>query len=334
MLSKLADIRGVSGDETKIRRFISEKLADRGIENSIDTMGNLIARKNRGRFETPPLLSAHMDEVGLMITGIRQGGLLNFIPVGGIDSRVLVAKRVKIGRDGLPGVIGAKPIHLQKKEEQQKPYKEESLYIDAGFNSRGEAEKYICIGDYAAFDVNCTKMDKGFYRGKAFDDRAGCLVLLKLLLENNSLCFNAVFTVQEEVGTRGAMIAAYALRPQKALVVEATASADTPETEKEMSSTVLGKGPAISLMDRTILVDREMRDELAGCAVRAGIPFQFRRFTGAGTEGGAIAYSREGVKTAVIAVPCRYIHSPHCVLKESDLQATVSLTRAWLEDNQ
>ncbi|MDY6826992.1 MAG: M42 family peptidase [Bacillota bacterium] len=334
MLSELADIQGVSGDEAKVRRFISEKLAGRGIETSVDTMGNFIARKNRGKLATPPMLSAHMDEVGLMITSIRQGGLLNFQTVGGIDSRVLVAKRVKIGREGLRGVIGAKPIHLQKKEEQEKPYKQESLYIDAGFNSREEAEKYISTGDYAVFDVSCIKMGNGFYRGKAFDDRAGCLVLLELLLENSDLCFNAAFTVQEEVGTRGAMVTAYTLQPQKALVVEATASADTPETEKEMSSTILGKGPAISLMDKTILVDRKMRDELADCAVRAGIPFQFRRFTGAGTEGGAIAYSREGVKTAVIAVPCRYIHSPHCVLKESDLQATVSLARAWLENNQ
>lgn len=333
MLAELSNLRAVSGNEGLVRRFILDKLADVRVNTTVDTMGNLLVRKGKSD-NRPIMLSAHMDEVGLMVITIEKNGLLKFKPVGGIDSRVLIGKRVRIGNDGLPGVIGAKPVHLQKKNEQDKPFDADSLYIDAGFMNSGEAEKYVAIGEFATFDADCVAFGDGFYRGKAFDDRAGCLILLKLLLEKNDLSFSAAFTVQEEVGTRGAAVAAYALNPRIAMVVEATAAGDTPETGKETSGTVIGAGPAISLMDRTIIVNRKLRDEIAAVAEKASLPYQYRRFTGAGTEGGAIALSREGVETAVVSIPCRYIHSPHSVLKESDLNTALSLVRGWLELRQ
>ncbi len=334
MLAELADLNGVSGNEKAVRRFLLNRLEGARACSTVDTMGNLFVRKGAESSKRRVMLSAHMDEVGLMITSIQKSGLLKFKPVGGIDARMLVAKRLRIGDKGLPGVIGAKPFHLQEKDEQKKPFREESLCIDAGFAGREEAEKHVKPGDYVSFDSACTALGEGYFRGKAFDDRAGCLILLELLLENNGLNFDAAFTVQEEVGTRGAEVAAYRLQPQKALVVEATAAGDTPETEKDAVSTSLGKGPAISIMDRTIMVSRELREELAEAAEEAGVPYQYRRLTGAGTEGGAISLSREGVKTAVISVPCRYIHSPHSVVKESDINHTLSLVRAWLERRQ
>ncbi|MGM0688420.1 MAG: M42 family metallopeptidase [Bacillota bacterium] len=334
MLAELADLNGVSGDEGIVRRVLVEKLDQFKSRTAVDTMGNFLVRKGSKNNNPRIMLSAHMDEVGLMIMSIHESGLLRFKPVGGIDKRVLVAKRVKIGLPGLPGVIGTKPVHLQKKGEQKKPFDEEKLYIDGGFKNRSEAEKNVQIGDYVTFDSPCIELGDGFYRGKAFDDRAGCQILLELLLENNGLVFDAAFTVQEEVGARGAAVAAYTLQPEIALTVETTAAADTPETEKESVSTALGAGPAISIMDRTIMVSRDMREGLVEAAVKAGVSYQFRRFTGAGTEAGIIALTREGIKTAVVAVPCRYIHSPNSVLQEKDIRATVNLIRAWIECRQ
>ncbi len=333
MLTELSNLSGVSGNEGEVRSYLLDRLGNGQLKVTVDSIGNLLIRKGKQKRRSV-MLSAHMDEVGLMIMDIRKNGLLRFMPVGGIDSRVLVAKRVKVGSCALPGVIGSKPIHLQKKDEQNKPFREESLFIDCGFKNRAEASEYVKIGEYAAFDVSCKTLGKAAYMGKAFDDRAGCLILLSLLLEKNGLSFDVAFTVQEEVGTRGAQVAAFTLEPEKALVVEATAAADTPETEQDASSTMLGCGPAISLMDRTILVDSRMRKELVTVAEKTGTAYQFRRFTGAGTEGGAVAYSRSGVKTAVVAVPCRYIHSPHSILYESDLKSTIDLVRGWLEEQQ
>ncbi|HSW35754.1 MAG TPA: M42 family metallopeptidase [Candidatus Limnocylindrales bacterium] len=334
MLTELSNLRGVSGDEGAVRQVIAGYLKDSTAKMTTDTMGNLLVRKGEVVGKPRIMLSAHMDEVGLMVMAIEKSGYLKFKPVGGIDTRVLVAKRLRVGAKGLLGVIGSKAIHLQKMGEQKKPYDEETLYIDCGFKSREEAEKHVKTGDYVTFDSSCVALGDGFYRGKAFDDRVGCAVLLELLLEQNSLVFDAAFTVQEEIGTRGASVAAYTLKPQVALVVEATAAGDTPDTAKEAVSTNLGQGPAISIMDRSILVDRKVRQQLVEAATAAAVPYQFRRFTGAATEAGTIALSREGVKTGVVAVPCRYIHSPHNILQESDLKATVSLIRAWLEAQQ
>ncbi len=331
-LKELSDLPGVSGCEKAVREALIERLKGGPLTWRNDTMGNLLVRKNGKRSPSCRImLAAHMDEVGLMITSIEKGGHLKFRPVGGIDLRVLVSKRVRVGGEGIPGVIGSKAIHLQKASERRKPFELDQLYIDIGARNKEEAEKHVQIGAYASFDTTCISLGDGCLRGKAFDDRAGCAVLLELLLEKSGPSFDAAFTVQEEVGLRGAQVAAYTLQPQLALAVEATAAADTPDTGEERSATLLGAGPAISFMDRTLIADREIFKGLIEAGERAGIPFQLRRFTGGGTDAGAIALSREGVKAGVVAVPCRYIHSPCGLLKESDFEHTVSLVRAWLE---
>lgn len=334
MLAELANQRGVSGDEGAVRQFIIDKLSNFRGDITVDTMGNLLVRKGHVKDGPGIMLSAHMDEVGLMIISIQKNGLLKFKAVGSIDTRMLAAKRVCIGSRGLPAVIGVKPIHLQKTGEQEKPFDEESLYLDAGFDSSDEAVKQVSVGDYVTFDSGFTALGEGYCRGKAFDDRAGCLVLLELLLEDNGLNFDAAFTVQEEVGTRGAITAAYTLKPQVALVVETTAASDTPETEKDAVSTALGAGPAISFMDRTIIVSKKMREQLVNAAEKAGVAYQYRKFSGAGTDAGSISLSREGVQTAVVSIPCRYIHSPCSILQEKDIKDTILLVRTWLENRQ
>lgn len=332
LLKKLADLPGVSGDEGAVRKAIIEEIAGLPLSWRTDSMGNLLVRKEgTAPPARPVMLAAHMDEVGLMVVSIEESGHLRFKPLGGIDSRVLPSKRVRVGPERIPGVIGARAIHLQKAAERKKPYGEDQLYIDIGVKNKEEAEKHISIGAYVSFDTECVSLGEDFFRGKAFDDRAGCTALLELLRERNDLSFDAAFTVQEEVGLRGARVAAYTLRPQLALALEATAAADTPDTKEEHSATVLGKGPALTFMDRTLIAHRDILQGLIDAAGTAKIPFQLRRAASGGTDAGAIALNREGVKAGVVAVPCRYIHSPCSVLKESDLRHMVSLVRAWLE---
>ena len=183
---------------------------------------------------------------------------------------------------------------MQKEDERHKPYEIEDLAIDIGAANKEEAEALVKIGDYVTFDTTATPVGNGFWRGKAFDDRAGCAVLLQLLLDPELTGFSAVFTVQEEIGSRGAITAAYALQPERALIIECTAAADTPGTGEEFSSTVPGAGPALSVMDRSVIVDRQMLTELIETARSAGVPFQFRRFTGGGTDAGAVAPAAKG----------------------------------------
>lgn len=330
-LEQLSNLSGVSGDEGKVRRAIAGLLRKHPLEISADSIGNLLVRKEGRRRAAGVMLAAHMDEVGLMVVSVEKSGHLKFKAVGGIDSRVLVAKSVLVGPQGIPGVIGTRAVHLQKPGERKKPYEIEHLYIDIGAKNREEAEKHVRIGTYVSFDSTFMNIGDGCHVGKAFDDRAGCSVLLELLLDPGCPGFDAAFTVQEEIGLRGAQVAAYTLMPQKALALEGTAAADTPGTENENSSTMLGKGPAISIMDRSLMVDREILQGLIGAAESAGLNYQFRRFTGGATDAGAIALSGEGARAGVVSVPCRYIHSPRSVIKESDLKDTVSLVSRWLE---
>lgn len=335
-LERLSNLDGVSGNEAPVRaalREIIEQEIQPGREMTLkgDALGNLLVRQKKVFPDLPRImLAAHMDEVGLMVTAVEKSGLLRFRPVGGIDSRVLVAKTVRIGENAVPGVIGCEAIHLQKPGERQKPYEAEHLYIDIGATGRAEAEKWVQVGDYVAFDSTCLALGDGCYRGKAFDDRAGCAVLLELLQEKDLPPFDAAFTAMEEIGARGAAVAAYTLRPEIAVVLETTSASDTPGTEQDFTATILGSGPALSFMDRSFIADRGLLDELVEVAEAGGIPYQYRRFAGAGTDAGAIALSRQGVRTVVVSVPCRYIHAPLSLLKKQDLLDTVALLKRWL----
>ncbi len=333
-LEILSNLHGVSGDEGGVRRAIADILRSGagGLSLAIrtDTLGNLLVHRQGRRQGPKVMLAAHMDEVGLMVTSVEKTGQLRFKPVGGLDPRILPSKAVKVGVNRIPGVIGCKAIHLQEPEERKKPIALEQLYIDIGAKDKEQALKHISPGDYACFDSVMIPFGSGCFRGKAFDDRAGCAVLLELLLEESELSFDVAFTVQEEVGSGGAKAAAYALQPELAIIVEGTMAADTPGTEPDFTVTSLGQGPALSFMDHSFMACRQIRQQLITVAEQCGIPFQHRRFAGGGTDAGAIALSRGGVRAAVVSIPCRYIHTPHSVLKESDLKYTAALIRAWL----
>jgi endoglucanase len=333
ILKELSEAIGVSGNEDAVRKIIANAVRDHVDELHTDTIGNLFAVKRaRGAKRAfKVMIAAHMDEVGLMITGCEGSGGLRFRPVGGIDDRILPGKVLLVGPDKIPGVIGAKPIHLLKGDEDKQVIKMDAMVIDIGASSKEEAEKLVKLGQVAAF---ATRYNKAGHTatGKAFDDRAGCAVLVELL-RGARFPFDlyAVFTVQEEVGLRGAQVAASAVEPDCAFALEGTVCDDLPKDKDTSPTTELGHGPAITLMDRSVFADRRLVDHLVATAERLGIPYQFKQPGVGGTDAGAITRSKAGVPSAPVAVPCRYIHSPVSRLSLDDFENAVKLMRESLK---
>jgi endoglucanase len=277
------------------------------------------------------MVAAHMDEVGFMITSADDSGMLRFTIVGGIDDRVLPAERVFVGPDRVPGVIAIKPVHKTTPEERKNVVKADQLVIDIGAKSKSEAEGAVKKGDYGVFAT--TFRDLGdTVCGKAFDDRAGCAVLVELIKRGPyPFTFRPVFTTMEEIGLRGARVAGFAVNPDAAFVLEGTICDDSPKERDESPTTELGKGPAISLADPSAIADRRLVKLLLETAEMEGISCQFKQPGKGGTDAGAIHLAREGVPTVPVSVPCRYIHSPVALLHKRDFAQTVDLLAAALK---
>ncbi|MDR3277465.1 MAG: M42 family metallopeptidase [Oscillospiraceae bacterium] len=333
LLKTLCALPGVSGDEGAARDYIrreAEKYAD---EVTRDVMGNLLVTKRGARRSAKKiLLCAHMDEVGVIATHLTEAGFVKFACVGGIDRRVLLGKRVFFGEKRVPGVVGSRPIHLIPRDEREKLPKLEELYIDVGAPSRKDAEKLVSLGDTGAFDGGILEFGDGFLRAKAIDDRLGCAVLLKLLASDLPVDCCFAFTVQEEVGTRGAQTAAFRLEPDVALIVEATTAADLPGVADGKKVCFVGKGAVIPFMDGGAIYDRALYDTLTALATRHEIPWQTKTYLSGGTDAAAVQRSRGGVKTAALAAPVRNLHAPSCVGKISDFEAVLRLAELFLED--
>lgn len=332
LLKELTEAFGVSGAEHEVRNILKREI-ESWAEYRTDALGNLIFKKPGPEKKPKVMLAAHMDEVGLMISSIGKNGWLKFDTVGGIDDRILVSKTVVIGPNKVKGVIGAKAIHLQEPKERETALKSKNLYIDIGAKDREDAEKLVKIGDFAAFDSKYEEMGD-MVKAKALDDRVGCYVITEILKRNYDLALCGAFTVQEEIGMRGATVAAYALEPDIAIVLEGTFAADVPDTKEEGYSTTVGMGPAITLMDRTFIADRKLVDRVLQVAERNNIKCQLRRTAFGGTDAGKIHLTKEGIPTIVISVPCRYIHSPASLASMSDIQNTIALVDALIKDFQ
>lgn len=338
LLQQLSDAFGVSGSEDEVRRLLAETVRPYVDELHTDSMGNLIAVKRaapHAAAERPPrvMVAAHMDEVGLMVTHIEKNGALRFGIVGGIDRRLLPAKRVRIGKDRVPGVIGMKPVHLLEPEEREKVLPLEQLSIDIGASSKEEAEKRVRVGDYAVFDTQFGyhgPEDEGapprLVHGKAFDDRAGCAVLAAVLQNGPyPVDLYGVFTVQEEAGLRGARVAAYALEPDIGIALEGTICDDLPKEKDQSPVTRVGAGPALTIADRSFVADRRLVRLFISTAEAEGIPYQIKEPGLGGTDAGAIHLTREGVPSIAVSVPSRYIHGPVSVLSLDDLERAAAL---------
>ncbi len=334
-LSELTALSGVSGNENAVRSYIRKKIEPVFDRIEVDSMGNLMAFKaGKNNPDKTLMLCAHMDEVGLIVSRITEEGFLKFKTVGGIDPRVLISKRVLVGEKLLPGVIGRKAIHLLTPKERKKAPKVKDLYIDIGAKNKKDAEKKVAIGDYVAFDSSYVSFGEGLIKAKALDDRTGCSILLELAEErcDFNLCF--AFTVQEEVGLRGARLCARRVQPDLALVLESTTCSDLPGMEASMISTRLGKGVALSLVDGATSYDRELVKRVYDLGIKNKIAVQFKQTATGGNDAGSIHVSAGGIKTLSLSIPARYIHSPVSVIAEKDYESAKELARTLIREVQ
>ncbi len=332
-LQNLSELVATSGNENAVRSWLTTELSANHLTWKIDSMGNLFV-EHAGKDEHW-LLAAHMDEVGLMVVDVESSGDLRFQTVGGIDERVLLGKPVWVGSNRQPGVISAKPVHLLKGKLLDK-VAIDNLRIDIGANSRESAYEKVAPGDWATFAMEFHDLGETVL-GKALDDRLGVALLLELLLTSQCTAhFTAVFTVQEEVGLRGARVAAYTVNPERALVLESTPAHDLPTfsqdewLENRRYNTRLRNGPALSILDSSTLHDRNLLAEISQIAEKHHIPYQRRQPGGGGNDAGSIHKSRAGIPSLGISVPTRYIHSPAAIASKADIQATFDLLCATL----
>lgn len=330
-LKELCALSGVSSWEDETRAFIRAQAEPYADSIRTDAMGNLIVfKKGRKAAGDRLLLSAHMDEVGLMITRVEDDGTLRFDSVGGIDRRVLMGKRVYVGPHRIPAVIGSKPIHLTTKEERRSVPKMTELYLDMGAENREAAEKLVELGNVAVFVPECVEFGSGLLKAKAIDDRVGCAVMLELLKEELPMDCTFAFSTQEEVGTRGAFAYAFSVHPEIALVVEGTTASDIPGTPEHMKVCAPGLGPVIPFMDGGTIYDRGLFELLRRLAEENKIPWQTKHRVAGGTDARTIQRSREGVRAAGLAVAVRNIHSPSSVASIEDCENMLKLARLFI----
>ncbi len=335
LLKKLSEAPGVSGNESKIKEIIIEEIKSFVDEIKEDSMGNLITmKKGSGKFNF--MIATHMDEIGFMVKHIDEKGFISFETIGGIDSRSLGSQRVSIhsSKGDILGVIGLKPPHITTQEEKDKALKAEDLRVDVGVNSREEVENLgIKPGDSITRDISFASLGKeNIVSCKSFDNRAGCTVLIEIIkkIKNPDYNLYGVFTTQEEVGLRGAKTAAYGIDIDFALIIDSTTAGPIPKTEAEKVTITIGKGPSIDLMDRGFILSEKVKTILLKAAKEANIPFQ-THISGGSTDGAAVHITKEGIPTAVISVPSKYIHSTVEIIDLNDLEATLKLAMKSLE---
>ena len=324
----MTEINAPAGHEQPIRRALLEELKAKGHNPYIDKMGNVIVVKE-GDGPAPRkrvMVSAHMDEVGLIVTGHTDGGFLKVNQAGGIDPRVLISKRVLVGDDNIPGVIGAVAIHLQSAAERARVMGYRDIAVDIGAIDKKEAERKAPIGTYISFDTPYVEYGEGFACGKAFDDRVGCWTILRLLEEELPCDLIAVFTAEEEVGCRGSKTAAFAIEPDLAVVLDvgfALTPGCGPDVAKPLDMPIFTHGP---------YVQPKLNKRLIDCAKAHHIKFsQEVSSRSTGTDADDIVISRGGVPTVIISLPLKYMHSPVEMLRMSDVKNVGKLLAAFIE---
>ncbi len=329
ILRNLSEIFGPSGKEDKVRDYLRKLLKPFVKEIEEDFLGNLYMRKGTGRPRV--LLCAHMDEVGFILRGITNDGFLRFAPVGAIDPEILPGKKV-VFENGKKGIIGYRPVHLQRKEERDKKISFDDLVIDAGMHDKKEAEKKFSPGDYAVFDTSFTEFQKKFVKGKAFDDRVGCTIIAEIIRNFDSgFEVTALFSVQEELGLRGAKIGGERVKPDIALVIEGTAAGDFYQKNGK-DFPFLGKGPVLTVLDSSCIVDKDILNYIEKISKKNKIRYQYKKPLIGGTDAGMIQSSGRGVRVGIISVPIRYIHSPLSLAEKEDLKMTFLLTFNFLKE--
>lgn len=331
ILKTLSESFGPSGCEDDVRDFIVQQLTPHWSSAEVDAMGNLIVSTGEQLDGPVVMIAAHMDEVGFIIDYIDDQGYLRFKKVGGIDDRILPSTRVRVGKNRVPGVIGMKPWHLTKGDEKNRVTRSDDLYIDIGATSKAEALQVVTLGDYATFDTPFQSLESGMVTGKALDDRAGCAIAMMLAKKGVPLPTKYAFTVQEEIGLRGAKTAAYRINPDVAIVLETTTCADMPDPDARHRSTRLGEGPVLTFQDATSIPHPGLLQMLVDVASQKGTPFQWKQTTAGGNDAGSIHLARGGIPTVSVSLPCRYLHAPSSMLSTTDMTHTLELVEAFLQ---
>ena len=340
LLEKLSLCFGPTSCEDAVEKVIREELAGTKAELFTDRMGNLTAHLPGPAGAPRVMLCAHMDEVGFMITEIDEQGLLRFDRVGGFDTRVVCGRFVTIRgtHKQIPGVIAAKGIHLQDKEERKKAPEFEDMYIDIGADTREQAEALVSLGDMGTFSTPFATFGKdgAYMRGKALDDRLGCALLIEVLREIEkdppALDLWFCFTVREEIGKSGALVTANRVRPDAAIILETTAIADTPEVEPAKRVASVGEGGVLSLVDPSTIYDRAMIDFALDTAQKGNIPVQIKRYVSGGNDAAHVQRSGLGVRCMALSAPTRYLHAPVSVAAVRDYKSMRELVLAMLKD--
>lgn len=331
-LNKLCLLDGISGREDKVREFIISEIEGK-CEYYVDPMGNILAyKKGLKEPKNKLMLSAHMDEVGFLVTYICENGFLKFTNVGGVDSKIIVGRAVTVGENRVNGIVGCKAVHLCDETEAKTAPKINELYIDIGASSAEEAKKYISVGDSVYFKSDFKKFGENKIKAKAIDDRFGCAVMLKLINEELEYGMHFAFLVQEEVGCRGAGPAVFSIRPDYAIVLEATTASDISGVAEKDCVCSLGRGAVVSFMDRSTVYNYNMFRRAFAIAEEKAIAIQPKTTVAGGNDAGTIHKSCEGVYTVAVSLPCRYIHSGTCVACTDDMKSCYDLVKALSEE--
>jgi len=336
LLEKLSNAHGISGWEGSIQQIVKEEIAPYVDEIRLDKLGNLIATKKG--VAPSIMIDAHADEIGLMVKHVDEKGFLRFIRIGGWFDQTLLNQRVVIHTRSGPiiGVIGCKPPHVMKDEDRKKVIEAKDMFIDIGCTSQKEVEALgILPGTPISMDRTFATLQGDRVTGKAFDNRAGLIIMIEALKRTKSKStIYAVAAVQEEVGLKGAKVAAYSLDPDLAIATDVTIPGDHPGIEKKDAPIEMGKGPVVVVADasgRGLMATPQIIEWMAGTAREFEIPVQLEASEGGTTDGTSIYHTRSGIPTGVISVATRYIHSPVEVLSISDIEKAADLVARCLE---
>jgi len=317
--------------------LMSEMLKPNVDEVKEDKLGNVIGIK-KGKKEAPTvMLAAHMDEIGLMVKNVTKEGFIQFTKIGGIDDRILIAQKVVVHTDKGPitGIIGSKPPHILREEEKKKVIEANELFIDIGASSKEDVQKMgIRVGDVVSFDIKFARVGGDAVVGKAFDDRVGCAALIQIMenLPPVDCTIYAVGTIQEEVGLRGATIAAFKLYPDVAIALDVTVAGDVPGVKEVEAPVKMRKGPSLTVVDRGLITHPKVLRLLIDTAEEIKISYQLETGLHGATDAARIALTREGVPSGVMSIPTRYIHSPVSLLSMSDVENAVKLGVASIKN--
>ena len=324
-LKDLCLLGATAGDEESVRAYILSHLGAHPY--TVDALGNVIVeKKGKHPAHRKIMLSAHMDEVGVIITHITDEGFLKFATVGGIDAKALLGKRVRI--HSLLGVIGTAPIHLT--EDESVMPKAEQMYIDIGAKDRAEAQQYVALGDRGVFESDYVCFGEGYIKSKAIDDRFGCAVLLNLLEEDLECDVTLCFCTMEEIGLKGSGAAANRVQPDIGIVIESTTANDVCGVQGSERVCVLGEGVVVSFMDGATMYDKALYESTMKLAEKAHIKAQTKTKIAGGKDAAARQRAGNGARVLALSVPTRYIHSGACVAKQEDMQSTYDLLKALI----